>query len=534
MFNQITNYQASFNVSDPDKVIMFRLKSILFNWIKGKETDKLLRHEDSYNQFCHRCSWSNLWHSRSSLATNTFISDNHRSWALQYSERNTHAHMYWYTDIGLTHDDGTLTVNIRIAYAWDSENLSYKRVEPRATIPRFVRAFFKEASKNDWKVYAQNESFRISERPFPLTKQGDGKALAEWINNSQRQFPLIVFNGRSLVDEACNLSRDLVGKANIIVIDDNHELAAEIKQHLSHELRVPFNNYRVFFRINHKNPRSERHRWFDPTDADYADQREALVSNLLRNHTVAGSSKGRAVEKIKDIGRLINLSQLRKAASEGASDPEQMRIFEELLNSAEDERDEHKKEAEYYATEHGVLEGEFNRMKSKLIMLESKQPAGQQRMRPLPALPSNIEECLDALEQQLSPKVVINANAKKTASEYPQCQSVNECWKMLIALHDTMHPLKFEEGRLDEGEFKDRTGIDYAKTEGKQTKSNGRLVAMRKFDYEGQQHEMWSHLKFGTKGDKVLRVHFAFDEKNKRIIVGHIGRHMENATTKSL
>ena len=111
---------------------------------------------------------------------------------------------------------------------------------------------------------------------------------------------------------------------------------------------------------------------------------------------------------------------------------------------------------------------------------------------------------------------------------------MDECWKMLLALHDTLHPLKYEEQALNENTFTDRTGISYAKTEGKQTKNDAKLAALRRFEFEGEPLEMWQHLKFGTKGDKILRIHFAFHEPSQRIVVGHIGPHMDNATTRNV
>lgn len=534
MFNQITNYQASFNVEDPEQIVLRSFKSILFNWLKKKETDKLLRHPESYNNYAYRCSWSNLWRSRSSLATNTYKDDDSVAWALKYQEQNSRSHMFWYTDIGLTHREGTLTVNIKIAYAWDTENLSHKREEPKATIPRFVRSFFTEAEAKSWNIYAQNETFKISDKPFPVSQPGEGKVLVDWILNPARQFPLIIFNGRSLVKEACVLSQSLVGKANVIVIDDNPNLAEEIKIHLPHELRVPFNKYRVFFKIHTKNPRPERHRWFDPIDTDYGEQREALIANLLRNHTVVGSARRRAVEKITDVGRLITLSQLRRASTDSSDNSEQMALFEELLSEADKEREELKKEVEYFATEHGVLEEEHNRLKAKLHASASVPRSDIEVSRPLASLPNSIEECVDAIEPFISPKVVIHPDAKKAAAAYSQCLSVNECWRMLLSLHETMHPLKFVEKKLEERTFKERSGFDYAKTEGKQTKNNSRLSDMRKFEFEGQDFEMWPHLKYGNQQNKQLRIHFAFDEKNQRIIVAHIGDHLENASTRSL
>lgn len=57
---------------------------------------------------------------------------------------------------------------------------------------------------------------------------------------------------------------------------------------------------------------------------------------------------------------------------------------------------------------------------------------------------------------------------------------------------------------------------------------------MRKFEFEGRPYEMWTHLKYGNRTGKQLRIHFAIDREKQRIIVGYIGEHMDNATTRTI
>lgn len=535
MINQHTNYQASFSVKDPEKVVINRFRSIVFDWLKRKEKDGCLRRPQAFKDFSFRSRWENLWSTRSMVASNTFLHEEDVAWALQYHEKKPGGQMFWYTDIGLDLKNEILSISVRISYAWNIEDLSHDREEPKATIPRFIKQFFAEAGKENWHVFSQNETFRISEKPFPVARPGDGTILANWIMNSERQFPLIVFNGRALVKEAVNLSYNLVGKANIIVIDDNRELAEELTQNLPFEFRIPFGKFRIYFRIHPNNLRPERHRWFTPTDPEYPEQKVALINSLLRNHSVPGT---RTVESIADISRKISLSRLRKLAGESPENAEQLEAFEELLLEAEKEIATYRKEAEFFAAEHSAIEAQLTEQKyqyeGKIHALEATGARSERSTPILSGLPKTLGETVDAIEPYISERVVILPQAKEAAYNYQQCPLIDDCWKMLLALHNILHPLKFEEKALDEKTFLDRTGISYAKTEGKQTKNDAKLSALRRFDFKGETLEMWQHLKVGNKGDKILRIHFAFHEPSQRIIVGHIGPHMDNASTRNL
>lgn len=112
MINQHTNYQASFSVKDPDKEIIQRFRSIAFDWLKKKESDGGLRDADAFKKFSFRSKWDNLWSTRSSLATSTFLERGDVAWAMQYQEKKPGGKMFWYTDIGLSLKDGTLTINV--------------------------------------------------------------------------------------------------------------------------------------------------------------------------------------------------------------------------------------------------------------------------------------------------------------------------------------------------------------------------------------------------------------------------------------
>jgi hypothetical protein len=70
--------------------------------------------------------------------------------------------------------------------------------------------------------------------------------------------------------------------------------------------------------------------------------------------------------------------------------------------------------------------------------------------------------------------------------------------------------------------------------EGKLTQKDKKLMRLRMLVHDGKEYDITPHLKHHNNEPKSVRIYFAFDEDAKKIIVGHIGRHIPNATTKTL
>jgi len=58
--------------------------------------------------------------------------------------------------------------------------------------------------------------------------------------------------------------------------------------------------------------------------------------------------------------------------------------------------------------------------------------------------------------------------------------------------------------------------------------ANKTMRRQRTFEYEGEQVEMFRHLKIGVADDctKTIRVHFHWDSSRQQIIIGYCGAHL--------
>ena len=103
---------------------------------------------------------------------------------------------------------------------------------------------------------------------------------------------------------------------------------------------------------------------------------------------------------------------------------------------------------------------------------------------------------------------------------------------MFVHLSETLHPLKYEQQENDlEGKFNAATRYELGMSEGKMTKDNAKLMRLRKLRHNGKEYDITPHLKHGNYEPKLVRIYFAFDEASKKIIVGHIGKHIPNFTS---
>ena len=80
--------------------------------------------------------------------------------------------------------------------------------------------------------------------------------------------------------------------------------------------------------------------------------------------------------------------------------------------------------------------------------------------------------------------------------------------------------------------FVEATGYELAMSESGSTNRDAKLSRMRRIEHDGSEYDISPHIKHGSRAPKMLRIHFAFDEQNKRIVVGYVGEHMDTAGTK--
>jgi len=541
MNNTTTHYQTSFRVTDSDGEAFFRLKRAVHGWVLGKESDHNLRGEENAKSFFFRGHWSNLFRTRATVTTDSLLDAQGDAWAIHYTEIDGEvgAKRYWYTDIGLKRAEGVVIVSVRVSFAWNSESLENEPEPPRPSVPRVIRYMLKDNI-----VFSGRPEFRLIEKPIVFSKVGTGDVLCKFIQSPDRRYPLIVFNGdsRNQICEAEKLARELTGKCQVAVIATNEELAEEVRHFLPEEYWVREDRMRVYFPFSTRFNLPTRHRYYNVHSPEYGEDRQGIIDGLLRRHSLMETG---AVETVDDVKRLITRNNLLKLKESVPEHQKELAEFFKLHEEIEKQRDQYKHEAESYAAEVDQREAEVSAERAEVSRLKYDCAAYLNQIAELsqscvdtanllPGLPSTLTEVAHAAKR-FFPRLIITERAVAAAEKYPECKSVSEAWEMLRHMNNTLFQLKFVDGGKElERSFKDKTGYELGMSEGRNTKRDKDLMDLRRFEYKGKEYDITPHLKHHNNEPKSVRIYFDFDEDSKKIIVGHIGKHIPNNTTKTL
>jgi hypothetical protein len=536
--HEIQHYQTCFRVGAPDEKPLREIQRILFTWVCEKESDRGLHGQ--LNEFVRYGKWASLWGTKNSLQTTVCYDDNGLSWAMHFEERDKeHGSLrFWYTDVGLRKNPDEIVLSVRISYAWNQTDLTNFQIAPDTSVPRFVRSILNSGLK----VYCGRPEFRLTENPVFL-KLGFGKGIAEWIMSVERRYPILVFNGSgdALTTEAGLLAKSLAGKCEVLVLPEDRDLAAELRCYLNKDFIIPFNQFRVFFPLNPQNPHPARHRWYDVTSEAYPEQRKGIINGLLRNYSMFDRE---AVESLADVYRRVSQLKLEKFRKENPEREAEMAEFYEMLAEAEKERDYHKEIATLAATECDAKDSDIAELKrhnyqlsERIKQAEANRPASSILDR-LKSLPANLSELLKIFEEHEPARLAITPDAFSSAKDYAQFNSVHEAWEMLHDLCRLVYEMKFKPPKDFSGDFENyfdtRSRYELTMTETGATKRDKALMELRQLTFEGKAFDITPHLKWGSKEPKLLRIHFAFDEDKKRIIVGFVGQHLPTAGTRKI
>lgn len=220
--------------------------------------------------------------------------------------------------------------------------------------------------------------------------------------------------------------------------------------------------------------------------------------------------------------RLTSSTKDRDAAEQRADESElEAEELRDKLRAAEYERELHRTEAVDAKRKSGALE-------TSLVTARS-----------ISELPTTLEDVLSLIGRLHGDKIVFTERAVATA----RAAAINDAsdgpqitWRHLHAAATVLPTLAFEQnvsaGALP-ARFREASGgLELSMTEGKTRKADGKLVDARTIVLDGQSWDGAAHIKFGSKSPRLLRIHFALDRENQRVIVGHCGDHLDTAGTR--
>lgn len=137
-------------------------------------------------------------------------------------------------------------------------------------------------------------------------------------------------------------------------------------------------------------------------------------------------------------------------------------------------------------------------------------------------LPENSSDVVGYFTNMFSDRIAFTSDAIKSLKDC-SLQS-QDLWKVLFYLSTLMRDFMMNGISDPFGEFRNKTGINCARGEGSMTRKNKKLMTQFQTEYGGNLINIEPHITFPQEKQSI---HFGFDEKSQKIIVGHCGNHLK-------
>lgn len=488
--------------------------------------------------------------------------DNHAKddsvfWALRYEHADeTVPHRQWRTDIGLTSvDNQTYRASIVTTHWIVPGFVGQEPSAPTPSAPRVVAALV--GAKN-WAAYAGSQL--LVDRRIPL-KVGEGAAFQERLADPERKCPIILVScdvrtGRANVN-AERLAHLLVGAATVYEIPTPN-VDEELEWLLPRAYRCWGGAVRIYqpgLRLTSDSD-ARRHRYIRAEEIEALSAQEAedmIVRAIVRRSRPWATDFASSIDDVRQKQRERRLVELRRV-NQDTSLAEQLAIQEEFIKAVEEENvalrnqiPELKEQLDRIEAEKGELEDqtatiryahdhfkhEYQNALARVRQLEGQVEAVHSIAK-LPTTLFEVTERIGALWSDriaFAPEAMASSRRAKINSVPSEIPVAWRCiWSLATILYDLVFAPQRPAGRLED-EFHRLSGFELTLTEGKQTKRDRKMMALRKIAFNGRDLDITPHCKYGAKEPRCLRVHFAIDNERRMIIVGHCGDHLETFGT---
>ena len=423
---------------------------------------------------------------------------------------------------------------------------------PNPTLPGFVRNLL--FSK---KLDCMNGTDKLLIHEIEL-KPGAGKPFAERVMNNDRTVPYILIvpdedDDHSLVFpvDAKQVARNVAGNAIVYTIDSIAVLD-EITYFIDKKLHARKGQIMVYW------PKSissdKKCRYLSASQVNTLS--EDMVIGILRRvfSTDIRYSDSREMFRIEDCDELYRqqrntelrtrIAEIKATADQkelsNTEIKEQLKDTEELLlladediASKQDMIDTFKEQLEEAKQDNWKLQG-------RITYLDSFQEeargvkASLDALRSFPNYPQSPSEIADFFRKVFQEKLDFTERGLRSLQT---CETrADILWGCFYSIATTLRDL-YKDGTPNiEQAFQTATGWNMARGEGTQTRKDNKLMNLRKDVYEGREILIEPHVRNGNResAPDFVRIYFCYDNVTQKIIIGHVGKHLDNFSSQSI
>lgn len=386
------------------------------------------------------------------------------------------------------------------------------------------------------------------------------------LKSSERMLPFVFVTRNDDGTESLNvneLAKNVQGNANVYLLADQAVLD-ELNYYLGEttDFCIFPNTARVFLpRLDFSRPENSRsHRYF--AKSFIRENGEETVRQFITNGLSRfASTQAGDLLSFQDIFSERRKHKIGELSRDKSSLSSEMSAFidglDDEMKTQEKELQEWKQLAEQYNEDNRVLSDEKEELRiEKKDLLRRVSETDQLRIQceglqaqvtvleNLSKFPDSLVGVLTLAGELYSSKIEISQEAFDSAKEYfdrydshwKKIENLNLAWTMISDFTKILYPILFD---LPDGGNpvlllkQQGSSFDLALNEGKQTAKNRKLMNLRKINYEGKEIDISAHLKHGNRDPSQLRLHYYQDNEKKKLIIGHFGKHLDNASTKN-
>lgn len=467
------------------------------------------------------------------------------SWVLKVSDNSVRGRQ-WITELGLKIQDGNLFFSC-VLRTDEQSTMVDDSVSPSQ--PRVVRYVVDNINK------AQAAHFHGTVPGGAIRNVGDNldsyRGLLADIENELRNYPIILISPDREGEFRINIShlqQIVVGLAQIVKVNPDYD-SYDMENILGRNWSAWDGAVNLIHTITPAG--FIRGRIFRTDEIiNWGDTQNARISKLLawvtNNTNIPRMRKRVRPEGVAQLA-LRRRIQLSRARTSQMDDVQLRQELESVWHLAEEQA----LQVEEYEAQISQLESEFE---AKDIAYQEAQDVIRSRDYTIESLKGNLSkvndgktvdssagllldllvqpgeplplECLNIIEELHEGSCIVLETAKDSARE---SQNFKQGKKLLKNLNILVTDYREKLIQFGDGDARTEFGRnEYAATESERVTSNPDMRRKRIFEYKGEQVEMFRHLKIGVDDDftKTIRVHFYWDAQNKKIIIGHCGRHL--------
>lgn len=426
--------------------------------------------------------------------------------------------LLWRTLIAVGTDPASDGVRFSIRIGLERASTGFSLAPPRYTFgaPAIVRTLLREHEMHDGGAAVEPR--------YRVRRAGEIGHLVRLLEASERKLPVVVLSptlpAQPFGVDAGELARELAGLAHVEVITT--QLAATaFAEAVSRPLAVWGGAARVYWPGFHLADDPRRHRFW--TYNELAD-RTNLVDRL---RSWFGSLSAAAVPEHPLVveARALRRERIRVADALPEWANEYVTEIEAALDDAREETQRLNGLLLESTARTQELESELAAVRQQFQVVHS-QEAVSDDLDPVSLDDLSVDDAFHLAVSEAGAAVVFLPECTESIRNFTSYQSPKRLYEALSAVSEAAS--RWREGDLTTGfgQFFASRGYEYSQrnpaANARRTKSSYRRR------YDGETVVMEPHLKVdqATSPDQCLRIYWYVDDKVKRLVIGHVGRHL--------